>query len=189
MPRHLVVICSSSLMAKEFSTTYLADIVHLSMKTATVHEIKKELATLVPEQVQELCLRLAKFKKDNKELLTYLLFEAHDEQAYILDAKRETEEQFSALSNLNVYYIKKSIRRIGRLVSKQIKYSGQPATELALRIHFCQQMKVNAIPMDKSAVLANMYQQQINKIDKALSKLEEDLQYDYQAEIENLKHD
>ena len=158
------------------------------MKTATVHEIKKELATLEPRQVQALCMRLAKFKKDNKELLTYLLFEAHDEQAYILDAERETEEQFSALSNLNVYYIKKSVRRILRLVNKQIKYSGQPITELTLRIHFCQQMNVNAIPMDKSVVLANMYQQQLNKIDKVLSRLEEDLQYDYQAEIEKLRH-
>ncbi|MEQ9412354.1 MAG: hypothetical protein RIF39_00915 [Cyclobacteriaceae bacterium] len=158
------------------------------MKTATVHEIKKELATLDTDQVQTLCLRLAKFKKENKELLTYLLFEAHDEQAYVLDAKRETEEQFNALSNMNVYYVKKSVRRILRLVNKQIKYSGLPTTELALRIHFCEQMKDKAIPMGKSVVLANMYQQQINKIDKALSKLEEDLQYDYKAEIENLRH-
>lgn len=158
------------------------------MKTATVHEIKKELASLEPGQVQELCMRLAKFKKDNKELLTYLLFEAHDEQAYVLDAQRQTEEQLSALSNGNVYYIKKSVRRILRLVNKQINYSGLPTTELALRIHFCQQMKVNAIPMNKSAVLTNLYQQQLNKIDKALSKLEEDLQYDYQAAIENIKH-
>ncbi|MEP2667885.1 MAG: hypothetical protein ABJH04_02760 [Cyclobacteriaceae bacterium] len=158
------------------------------MKTATVHEIKKELATLDPDQVRALCLRLAKFKKENKELLTYLLFEAHDEDAYVMDARRETEEQFKALSNLNVYYVKKSIRRILRLVNKQIKYSGLPTTELALRICFCEQMKDNAIPMGKSVVLANLYQQQINKIDKVLGKLEEDLQYDYKATIENLRH-
>lgn len=158
------------------------------MKTATLHEIKKELDVLEPEKVHALCMRLAKFKKENKELLTYLLFEAHDEQSYILDVKRELDEQFKSLSNLNVYYIKKSIRRILRLVNKQIKYSGLPTTELALRIHFCQQMKLNSIPMDKSVVLSNMYQQQLTKIDKALSKLVEDLQYDYQAEIENLKH-
>lgn len=159
------------------------------MKTATVHEIKKELAAWEPGQVQDLCMRLAKFKKDNKELLTYLLFEAHDEQAYVLDAQRQIEEEFVALSNLNVYYIKKSVRRILRLANKQIKYSGLPKTELALRIHFCQQMKNNAIPMDKSVVLANVYQQQMSKIDKALSKLEEDLRYDYKAELENLRHD
>jgi len=156
------------------------------LKTATINEIKKELAALEQGQVHALCMRLAKFKKDNKELLTYLLFEAHDEQAYVNDAKRETGEQFRALSNMNVYYIKKSVRRILRTVNKQIKYSGLPTTELALRIHFCQQMKEASIPMDKSVVLANLYQQQLNKIGKALGKLEEDLQCDYQAEIENL---
>lgn len=159
------------------------------MKTATVNEIKKELSALEPGQVQALCMRLARFKKDNKELLTYLLFEAYDEQAYITDAKREMEEQFKALSNLNVYYVKKSVRRILRLVNKQIKYSGLPTTELALRIHFCQQMKLASIPMNKSAVLANLYQQQMKNIKKTLSKLEEDLQYDYQTEIDSLSND
>jgi len=155
--------------------------------TATISEIKKAIAILDQEQVNALCLRLAKYKKDNKELLTYLLFEAHDEQAYVNTLKSELEEQFGALTNLNVYYVKKSIRRILRGVNKQIKYSGVPTTELALRIHFCQQMKENSIPMDKSTVLTNLYQQQLRHIDKTLSKLEEDLQYDYQAAIENLK--
>jgi hypothetical protein len=55
-----------------------------------------------------------------------------------------------------------------------------------LRIHFCQLIKESAIPIDKSAVLVNLYQQQLKKIDHALGKLPEDLQYDYQSEIENL---
>ena len=40
------------------------------MKAATIHEIKQELVTLKPAALSELCLRLAKFKKENKELLT-----------------------------------------------------------------------------------------------------------------------
>ncbi|HCM75645.1 MAG TPA: hypothetical protein DIS90_04650, partial [Cytophagales bacterium] len=79
------------------------------MVTATISEIKKAIAILDQEQVNALCLRLAKYKKDNKELLTYLLFEAHDEQAYVNTLKSELEEQFGALTNLNVYYVKKSI--------------------------------------------------------------------------------
>ncbi len=156
------------------------------MKAATVHDIKKELEGLEPEITQALCLRLARFKKDNKELLTYLLFEAHDEAGYVESVKREITEQFEEIPNLTVYYIKKSLRRILRLVNKQIKYSGLPVTELILRIHFCQQIKESAIPIDKSAVLVNLYQQQLKKIQLALSKLPEDLQYDYQSEIENL---
>lgn len=156
------------------------------MKAATVHDIKKELEGLDPERTQALCLRLARFKKDNKELLTYLLFEAHDEPGYVESVKREITEQFHEIPNLTVYYVKKSLRRILRMVNKQIKYSGLPVTELILRIHFCQQIKESAIPIDKNAVLVNLYQQQLRKIDQALDKLPEDLQYDYQSEIENL---
>lgn len=156
------------------------------MKAATVHDIKKELEGLDPERAQALCLRLARFKKDNKELLTYLLFEAHDEAGYVESVKREITEQFHEIPNLTVYYVKKSLRRILRMVNKQIKYSGLPATELTLRIHFCQQIKTSEIPIDKSAVLVNLFQQQLRKIDQALGKLPEDLQYDYQSEIENL---
>ncbi|HEX5169165.1 MAG TPA: hypothetical protein VFW11_08310 [Cyclobacteriaceae bacterium] len=156
------------------------------MRAATIHEIKKELETLDPGRAEALCLRLAKFKQENKELLTYLLFEAYNEQDYIDKVKRDVEEQFEGLTNLNVYYVKKSLRRILRMVNRQIRYSGLPETELALRIYFCHQIKKSALPIDKSAVLTNLYQQQVKKIRQALTKLNEDLQYDYQVEIERL---
>ncbi|MBL7857351.1 MAG: hypothetical protein JNM57_06660 [Cyclobacteriaceae bacterium] len=156
------------------------------MKAATVQEIKKELSFLETEKIQDLCLRLVKYKKENKELLTYLLFEAHDEQGYIDGIKQELEQEFQTISNLNVYYVKKSLRRILRFVNKQIKYSGVPKTEVELRIHFCQQTREAGVPISKSQVLINLYQQQINKINQAMIKLPEDLQYDYQNEIENL---
>jgi hypothetical protein len=156
------------------------------MKAATIHEIKKELESLEPGQLAALCLRLGKFKKENKELLTYLLFEAHNEQDYVNEVKHETTEEFHTIPNLNLYYAKKSLRRILRMVNKQIRYSGIPETELALRIHFCQEMKESSISMDKSTVLHNLYQQQLKKIQQTLSKLDEDLQYDYKNEIESL---
>jgi hypothetical protein len=156
------------------------------MKAATIHEIKKELESLEPGQLAALCLRLGKFKKENKELLTYLLFEAHNEQDYVNEVKHETTEEFHTIPNLNLYYAKKSLRRILRMVNKQIRYSGIPETEFALRIHFCQEMKESSISMDKSTVLHNLYQQQLKKIQQTLGKLDEDLQYDYKSEIEGL---
>ena len=51
------------------------------MKAATIQEIKLELSETSPAKLKQLCLHLAKFKKENKELLTYLLFESHDEAA------------------------------------------------------------------------------------------------------------
>jgi hypothetical protein len=158
------------------------------LKAATIHEIKKELESLEPAQLKDLCLRLGKFKKENKELLTYLLFEAQDEPGYVQNGKREMTELFDDIPNLNVYYLKKSLRKILRIVNKHIKYSGIPTTELELRIHFCEQIKDANMPLDKSIVMKNMYEQQIKKIHQALGKLDEDLQYDYQAQIEELEN-
>jgi hypothetical protein len=62
------------------------------MKAASINEIKQELQSLPPSRLNELCLRLARFKKDNKELLTYLLFEAADETAYIESVKKEIDQ-------------------------------------------------------------------------------------------------
>ena len=43
------------------------------MKAAGVKAIKEELKNRDREELSELCLSLSKFKKENKELLTYLL--------------------------------------------------------------------------------------------------------------------
>ncbi len=64
------------------------------MKAATVQEIKQELQQLPQNKVTELCLRLARFKKENKELLTYLLFEADDTALYIKHVNEEVDELF-----------------------------------------------------------------------------------------------
>ncbi len=156
------------------------------MKAATVNEIKKELASLEAQALVDLCLRLAKFKKDNKELLTYLLYEAQDEQAYVRTIKADMDEQFIALPTTSVYYFKKSLRRILRVVNRQIRYSGVPASELELRIHFCTLFRNSGVPLDKSPVLLNLYQQQMKKLHGMITKLPEDLQFDYQHDIEKL---
>ena len=48
------------------------------MKASSINEIKKELEQRSNTELLSFCLRLAKFKKENKELLTFLLFEADD---------------------------------------------------------------------------------------------------------------
>lgn len=154
------------------------------MKAASVGEIKKELAFLEPGALQSLCLRLAKFKVENKELLTYLLFEAGNEAHYLENAKATVAGYFDDLRyTTNLYLAKKSIRKILRFVNKQIKFSGLPQTDLELRIFFCTKLKDAPLNISHSAVLVNLYQQQLKKIGEVLAKLPEDLQYDYQKEI------
>ena|SRR5258708_5252847 len=156
------------------------------MKTASLHEIKKELDTVGTDNLVELCMRLGRYKKENKELLTYLLFEANDEVAYVESVKREIDEQFDNLQASNLYFVKKSLRKILRFVNKQIRYSGSKQSEIELRIHYCTRLRNSGIRLDKSPVLFNLYQRQLKKINSVLTKLPDDLQYDYQRAVEHL---
>jgi len=156
------------------------------MKAASLNEIKKELIELDSKTVQDLCLRLAKYKKENKELLTYLLFEAHDETGYVESVKAEMDALFHTLPTGNVYYIKKSLRKILRVINKQIKYSGNKQSEAELRLYFCKKIKEAGVPLRSSTVLYNLNELQLKKINNVLAQLPEDLQYDYQHEIESL---
>jgi len=157
------------------------------MNTASLNEIKKELRTLDPDTVADLCMRLAKYKKENKELLTYLLFEAHDEQSYRAGVKEAVNDLFTDIpARTNTYLVKKAFRKVLRFVNKQIKYSGIKETEIELRIHFCSKVKESQVPLTMGTVLFNMYHQQLKKIYTVLNKLPEDIQADYQRDIKNL---
>lgn len=157
------------------------------MKAATIHEIKQELANAPQEQLIELCLRLAKFKKENKELLTYLLFESFDEAAYIALVKTETEDSFQDLNQTNIYFLKKGLRKIARTLTKYIRYTGSSQVEVELLLHFCMQIKATNIPINRNPVINNLYQSQLKKINKALSAMHEDLQYEYVRDLKKLE--
>ncbi len=157
------------------------------MKASTVHELKQELATIPPKQVAELCLRLARFKKENKELLTYLLFEANDEQGFINGVKAEIDEEFIQMNTSQLYFAKKTLRKIVRIINKYCRYSGEKETELQLRLHFCVSLKGSGIPIKRNAVINNLYQSQLKKIAAVIATLHEDLQYEYTREWERLE--
>jgi hypothetical protein len=156
------------------------------MKAASLTEIKKELVELEPARVTELCMRLAKYKKENKELLTYLLFEAGNEEKYVKGVKEEMDQLFGEINKSNVYLAKKSLRKILRIANKFIRYSDVKQTEIELRIHFCNKLNASGIAVSKSQVLTNLYQQQLKNITVAIGKLHEDYRYDYQQALEEL---
>ena len=157
------------------------------MKTATVKELKDELTHRSPKELLEICLRLSKFKKENKELLTYLLFEALDESAYIKGVKETIDEEFKAINTKSYYFIKKSIRKILANIKKHIRYSKKKQTEVELLLHFCRKLKHFNPSIRRSVQLQNVYTRQIGAIKKAMATLHEDLQYDYGMELEELE--
>ncbi|AUS06824.1 hypothetical protein [Pseudotamlana carrageenivorans] len=156
------------------------------MKAISVREIKKELDTLTSEELQALCLRLSRFKKENKELLTYLLFESHHEDDYIESVKHYMDDEFKTINRTSYFYIRKSTRKILRNVKKFIRYSPKKETEVELLLYFCKQLKAFKPSISKSVQLQNLYNRQLALAKKIISTLHEDLQYDFNLMIEEL---
>lgn len=158
------------------------------MKSASISDIKKELKFQTHENLLELCLKLSKYKKDNKEYLNYLLFEAQNEAAFVDSVKQEIDETFENINISTLFFAKKSIRKALRITNKYIKYSGNKQTEVELLIHYCKVFKKCKISIKKYTILNNLYQSQIAKIDKALGTLHEDIQFDFEAQLEEIKN-
>jgi hypothetical protein len=156
------------------------------MKAATLNEIKQELTNLPSTRVLELCLRLGRFKKENKELLTYLLFEAHNIPEFIENSIIEIETQFETINTSSVYFVKKSLRKILRLINKYSRYSGSANVEIELLVYFCTKINELKSSFKTNQVIFNIYQFQLKKINKVLVTMHEDLQYDYQKQLDEL---
>ncbi len=157
------------------------------MKAASLKEIKTELNHRSTQELLELCLRLSKFKKENKELLTYLLFEAEDEQSFIQSIKTKIDSDFEAINTKTFFCIKKSVRKILRELKKFIRYSQKKETEMELLLYFCEKLKDFKPSIERNTTLSNLYSRQLDFISKKITGLHEDLQYDYKLELEELK--
>ena len=156
------------------------------MKAVSVVTIKKELQHRSSEELMQLCLRLSKFKKENKELLTYLLFEAHDESGYIETVKAEVDTQFEMINTNSYFYIKKSVRKILRNIKKYARYSLKKDTEAELLLYFCEKLKEFKPSIKRNTTLINIYNRQLALVEKNIAKLHEDLQYDYGLMVDEL---
>lgn len=156
------------------------------MKAASINDIKKTLKECSSSQLLDICLRLARYKKENKELLTYLLFEAADPDAYIKSGREEIEAAFAGMNTANLFAVKKSLRKLLRTINKYIRFAASKTVEAELLICFCLQLKQSKIPVRKSAALTNMYGAQLKKIQAVIAALHEDLQYDYRVQLEQL---
>jgi hypothetical protein len=156
------------------------------MKAVTIKELKDELANLSPKEIRELCLRLARFKKENKELLTYLLFESGDESLYVSNIKNEIDEQFDQVNTKSPYLIKKSLRKILRTIRKFGRYSLKKETEVELMVYFCRRLIKFRPSIRNNSGLQNLYNRQIEIIRKKITLLHEDLQYDFGNELKEL---
>jgi len=156
------------------------------MKSASIHELKQELVTLPPKQVLELCLKLAKFKKENKDLLNYLLFEAHNEAGYLETIKLEMDEQFAEMPKGNWYLAKKALRKILKSISKYSKHTATKESEVEMLLHFCISLKNSGNRYRSYKALSALYDSQIKKLNALVEQVHEDLRFDYKRKLDSL---
>lgn len=157
------------------------------MDTATVKQLKTELASLDRKELISIVLRLAKFKKENKELLTYLLFEKENEQAYINEIQKEMDAAFANINTSSYFYIKKSVRKILKSTKTYIRYSNVKETEVELLLYFCKKLRGLKPSITKNQQLLNIFLREHKLIQRKIGTLHQDLQYDYQVLLEVLR--
>src|SRR5690606_33189685 len=115
------------------------------MKPESISTLKKELQNQPPDRLVAICMRMARFKVENKELLHYLLYQEYDQASFIEEAKKEIDTQFQNLNRSQHYLAKKTIRKALRTTLRFIKFSGEKTTELSLLIYFCRKLRLSGI--------------------------------------------
>ena len=159
------------------------------MQAATLVQLKRTLRERPAHELLEHCLRLAKYSRDNKELLTYLALRADDEEGYLEEIKQDIDDAFWVVPRNNIWRTKRAIRKIVKALNKHVKFSGRRDSEVELRLHFCRRMRESELPYRKNSVLSNLYDAQVKKTRAAYAKLHEDLQFDYGERVRELTLD
>lgn len=155
------------------------------MNSPKLSNIRKELNSLPPEALTSICLRLAKYKTENKELLNYLLFYNDNKEEYVNEVKQFLDDSFSNLPYSD-YTTTKVLRKATRLMNKHIKFIGDKHQEVGLSLYFCTLFIEKKIIKTNHKPLIGLLFRQLKRSDKIIPKLEDDLQFDFQNEFDTL---
>lgn len=156
------------------------------MRTAPIKELRSALTSLDENELRGIVYRMAKFKTENKELLSYLLFDARDDAQYIADIKAFIDDEFLKIHATNIYFIKKNLRRILRQINKYIRFTCSDQIAVEILIYYLKKINLLYIDIHKSIALQKLYNGQLKKINTLISKMHEDLQYDYKLMLKDI---
>jgi hypothetical protein len=160
------------------------------MRSATLSDIKKEINQLPAKELAELFLLMAKFKKENKEYLSYLLFDSHNKRALLEEIKAEIKGMVLDFNgNYFRYDFKKKLRKLKAFLSKYNKFLNDKALSIEMHLYLCQTLKEYDYPYIKYGIPDAFFGQQIKRINTLMNGLHEDLRYDYGRQLEALQDD
>ena len=157
------------------------------MEIPSLAQLKKELSYLSEKELIELVADLAKFSRENKAYLYFKLNEKVQPGLFGDTVKEDLEESFQTANLKNYHLAKKSAQGIRRKLNKALKLSKNKADQAELILYFCEKLKQYGYLKFRHPVIQKLYELQLQKAEKLIEKLEEDLQYDLGQILESLK--
>lgn len=158
---------------------------NLQTMKAKLPELKRELEGLPQPELVRLCLRLAKYKVESKELLDYLLWSADDPIQYAHEFKTDVLLPFDSLF-IGSYLFTKSLRKSLRLIAKYTRFTGSKQGECELLLAFVEAFFHHYQRGFHTAANAKIIFRCLKKASVNINKLHEDIQADYTQNFNNL---
>lgn len=156
------------------------------MKAKSLKKLREELVYAEKQDLVDLCLQLARFKVENKELLTYELFYRSNKDLYLSEIEAHVDKEFEGLNDASYFYLKKGVQKINRHVKKYSRIAKDPEIEVHLLLYFLKKFKAYKPDLLKQKILNNMYHREYKLVVKRIEKLHPDLQYDYEKVLEEV---
>ena len=148
-------------------------------------DLKKELLELNKLELIQLCLRVAKLKRENKELLAYLIFDADDPLFYAQKLKPEIKEVFEQPFQ-HAYYLTKSIRKVMRLITKYYRFTSNKQGETDLLIYLVEEFHQSWRYEYRYQALGKVIFRCLEKAQTNLKKIDEDFRADFEQPLAEL---
>lgn len=148
--------------------------------------LKKELGALDRTELVNICARLARYKKENKELLAYLLMYADDPMLYAEKVKPMLDEPFDAPYH-SAWAFSKRLRKALRSITKYQRFTGSLRGEAELSIYLLQRCDADWRAKVNHAGIQRIVLRTIAKTADLIQKMEEDYRSDYTEILNELK--
>jgi hypothetical protein len=143
---------------------------------------------LPPQRLAELCSALAKYKKEIKEYLGYLLFDDSDRVAYVEEVGHELRALVEAIDpSQNAYFTKKNLRRIQRAMNRYCRFVGEPGAAAEIRLQFLRALQNTAIPFRQHAQLQNIVDQEKKRTRMLIEDIHEDIRTDFEKALDEIR--
>ena len=155
------------------------------MDKCSIASIRKELKNLEREELVLVCLRLARYKKDNKELVSFLVFQRNEEE-FILEVKTEIHFEFTGLKLLSAFQQKKILQKSIRKINKYSKFCLSKTFDLVMFMFICQSLRDSGISLYSHTFAGTIYKKILLKASKIHSTLHEEIQGDFNEDLLHL---